>query len=179
MTIIAKKVGMQRVCDQEGRFSTVSVLSVLKSEVIGTKTIQKDGYDSLVKKVKFGKRCRIFESRDNDRSEYILKEGDIVDVESKTKGKGFAGVIKRHGFSRGPVSHGSDHHKKPGSIGSMYPQRVVRGKKMPGRMGGNNSTVKNLRVISVDDKNTFVVLSGSIPGPKGSLQKIRIVKKNG
>jgi len=103
----------------------------------------------------------------------VFKPGDIVQVRGISKGKGFAGVIKRHGFSRGPETHGSDHHRAPGSIGSMYPQRVFKGKKMPGRMGGDYVTVKGLEVVEVKAEKNLLAVKGAVPGPRGSLLEIK------
>ena len=100
-------------------------------------------------------------------------EGDTVRVTGTSKGKGFAGVIKRHNFSRGPMSHGSHHHRKPGSIGSAYPQHVFRGTKLPGRMGGVKVTTKGLKVMSIDVETNMIAIKGSIPGPNKSLVFIK------
>jgi len=103
----------------------------------------------------------------------VLKEGELVDVVGFTKGRGFQGVIKRHRFQRGPTSHGSDHHREPGSIGSMFPQRVVKGRKLPGRMGVRRVTVKNLKVVKIEPEKNIICLSGPVPGPKNNLVLIR------
>lgn len=99
--------------------------------------------------------------------------GDKIIVSGISKGKGFAGVIKRHGFSSGPETHGSEHHRAPGSIGSMFPQKVFRGKKMPGRMGQQKITVKNLEVINLDPKNNLLCVKGAVPGKNGSFVFLR------
>jgi large subunit ribosomal protein L3 len=103
----------------------------------------------------------------------IFKAGDKVDISGISKGKGFSGVIKRHGFSRGPASHGSDHHREPGSIGSMFPQRVVKGRKLPGRMGRKTVTIRNLKVIKVDSSRNLLCVAGAVPGAKNELLLIR------
>jgi len=103
----------------------------------------------------------------------IFKNGEAVDVTGISKGKGFSGVIKRHGFSRGPASHGSDHHREPGSIGSMFPQRVVKGRKLPGRMGRKTVTIRNLKVIKVDSSRNLLCVAGAVPGAKNELLLIR------
>jgi len=103
----------------------------------------------------------------------IFKEGDKVVVSGISKGKGFQGVIKRHGFSRGPASHGSDHHREPGSIGSMFPQRVVKGRKLPGRTGGQKVSIKNLEIVKVDKENNLLLIKGAVPGGKNNLLIIR------
>jgi len=106
----------------------------------------------------------------------IFEKDELVKIIGTGKGKGFQGTIKRHGFSRGPMSHGSHHHRKPGSIGSTYPQRVVKGKKMAGRMGNNQVTVKNAKIIDVDYDNNILVIKGSIPG--SNKHKIIIFKND-
>lgn len=103
----------------------------------------------------------------------IFKEGDKVSVSGISKGKGFQGVVKRHGFSTGPASHGSDHHREPGSIGSMFPQHVVKGRKLPGRMGGTKVTIKNLEVVKVDGNRNIICIKGAVPGPKNELLLIK------
>ena len=103
----------------------------------------------------------------------IFKVGDKVQVTGVSKGKGFAGVIKRHGFKRGPMSHGSHHHREPGSIGSMFPQHVFKGTKLPGRMGTDQVTTKNLKIASVDKENNLIAIKGAIPGPAKGLVILR------
>ncbi len=103
----------------------------------------------------------------------IFTEGEKVNVIGVSKGKGFTGVVKRYGFSKGPETHGSRHHRKPGSIGSMYPQRVVKGKKLPGRSGADQVTIKNLQVIRVDLEKNLLAVKGAIPGVRGSLLVIK------
>ncbi|OGD64128.1 50S ribosomal protein L3 [Candidatus Berkelbacteria bacterium RIFOXYA2_FULL_43_10] len=180
MKIIGKKVGMKRIFDSEGNIAAASIISLLSSKVVRKKSESSDGYYALVVNAKDGKREIVFESSGTDKSafgaEIPLKSGDLVNIQSKSKGKGFSGVIKKHGFSRGPKTHGSDHHRKPGSIGSMYPQRVVKGRKMPGRLGGDTATVRNLTVVDVDQRSGFVVVSGAIPGATGSIQKIEFAR---
>jgi len=99
----------------------------------------------------------------------MFSEGDVVQVSGISKGRGFQGVVKRHGFKTGPMAHGSDHHREPGSIGSTYPQRVIKGKKMPGHYGVDKVTVKNLKVVSVDAANNILAISGAVPGANGGL----------
>jgi len=101
-----------------------------------------------------------------------LLKTEFVDISGPSKGKGFTGVIKRYGFSRGPETHGSHHHRSTGSIGGAYPQRVIKGRKMPGRMGGTFTTVKNLKVFDVDKEQGIILVAGAIPGAKKSLIKV-------
>lgn len=128
---------------------------------------------------------KIKEFRINLVEDVDLKSGDKITVESLnindkvqvtgiTKGRGFQGVIKRHGFSRGPETHGSHHHRRPGSIGMCsFPARVLKGKKMPGRMGGVQVTIKNLEVVKIDAENNLVYLKGAVPGPNGNFIAIK------
>jgi len=104
----------------------------------------------------------------------IFKEGDKVAVSGVSKGKGFQGVVKRHGFHGGPRTHGQKHsEREPGSIGATWPQRVLKGKRMPGRMGGERITVKNLKIVKIDSENNLLAVSGAIPGRRGALLEIR------
>jgi large subunit ribosomal protein L3 len=182
---LTQKIGMSRVFDQDGKMIPVTLLKLKKAEIIRVKTKDSnDGYDScVVKVVSDSKNAKnnIFEFRVENPQEYKVgdtininqfSEKDLITVESKTKGKGFAGTIKRHGFHRGPVTHGSHNIRKPGSIGGGYPQRVVPGKKMAGRMGGQNSTIKNLEIVSVDAKEEMIMVAGSVSGSNNSTVKV-------
>ena len=102
----------------------------------------------------------------------LFKDITHVHVSGISKGKGFAGVIKRHGFSRGPETHGSDHHRAPGSIGSMYPQHTLKGRRLPGHMGNERITVQNLKVISIDSKQGLLMVKGAVPGANGTVLEI-------
>ena len=107
----------------------------------------------------------------------IFKEGDLVEVSGITKGKGFQGVVKRHGFHGGPKTHGQKNRlRAPGSIGSTAMQRVVKGRRMAGRMGGDRVTVKNLEIITVDPENNILEVKGAVPGRKGTLLEIRKIE---
>lgn len=103
----------------------------------------------------------------------VFNSGELVDVTGITKGKGFAGVIKRHGFQRGPMTHGSMYHRRTGSLGATDPQRVFKGRRLPGRAGGDRRTVKALRVVRVDADKNLLLVRGSVPGPKGALLVIK------
>lgn len=107
----------------------------------------------------------------------IFEVGDAVTVQAVSKGKGFAGTVKRHNFSTGPKTHGSHNYRAPGSIGAGYPQHVFKGQKMAGRMGHNTVTVKNLKVILVDSKNNIIGIKGAIPGPKKGLVRVQGISK--
>lgn len=108
----------------------------------------------------------------------IFSEGDYVDVSGTSKGKGFAGVIKRWNFRRGPMAHGSMYHRRVGSLGAVGPARVFKGRKMPGRMGGVRRTVQGLEVVKVDAERNLLLIRGSVPGPKGALLEIRETVKH-
>lgn len=187
--LIGAKIGMSRVFNEEGNNIAVTLVSALPADIIKQKTVKVDGYNAICAKVVKSKqdkeekdqKCIITEF--NTTEVEMPKVGDklLVDqfkvndkvvVAGKSKGKGFSGVIKRHGFHRGPKTHGSDHHRAVGSIGGAFPQRVVKGRKMPGRVGTNNVTIKNLRVLNIDTKNGVLAISGAIPGPKRSIIKI-------
>ena len=105
----------------------------------------------------------------------IFEVGDIIEVSAISKGKGFQGVVKRHGFRGGPRTHGNKHHERtPGSIGAQGPQKVLKGKKMAGRMGGERVTVKNLKILQIDKENNQLVLKGAVPGHRGTLVELRV-----
>jgi 50S ribosomal protein L3, bacterial len=103
----------------------------------------------------------------------LFQEGEYVDVTGTSKGKGFAGAIKRWNFHRGPMSHGSMYHRRVGSLGATDPQRVFKGRKLPGRMGGVRRTVQGLQIVKVDPERNLLLIRGSVPGPKGALLEIR------
>lgn len=108
----------------------------------------------------------------------IFNPGDTVEVSGVIKGHGFTGVVKRHGFSGGPRTHGQKHsEREPGSIGATWPQRVIKGMRMAGRMGGNRVTVKNLKILAVDKENNLLLVSGAVPGRKGTLIEVRALEK--
>ncbi len=198
--LLGKKIGMTRIFDDQGNAIPVTVIEVgpnLITQIIShgdkhkiqigygtTKHLSKPQKGHLTKSkidesLKYFRETAVTESEIKDLKPSqkldvsIFSIGDLVNVQAVSKGKGFSGVIKRHHFHRGPTTHGSDHHRAPGSIGSMYPQRVLKGRKMPGRLGGNQVTVKSLRVITIDAKENLLAVSGAIPGPKGSLMVIK------
>jgi large subunit ribosomal protein L3 len=201
--ILGKKIKMSQVFDEKGNVIPVTVVQAGPCYVTAIRTKEKDGYQAIqigfggTKKLtkpeekhleKAGikeklKHLREFEVGDEkvikslktgDRIDIsIFKEGDKITVSGISKGKGFAGVIKRWGFARGPETHGSDHHRRPGSIGSMFPQRVIKGKKMPGRMGGKRVTTKGLEIIRVIPETNILMIKGAVPGPRKGLIEIR------
>ncbi len=203
--IIGRKVGMTQVFDENGTVIPVTVIEAGPCQVVQLKTTETDGYDAVqlgfeeVKEsklnkpekghftkanVKLAKHLREFRGDISDVkigdeiNASIFADGESVDIQGTTKGKGFQGVIKRHGQHRGPMGHGSMYHRRPGSMGSTStPGRVFKGKKLPGHMGVDTVTIQNLKIVKVDlDKNAILV-KGSVPGNKGSILKIRLSVK--
>lgn len=200
-SILGRKVGMTQIYTQEGEVIPVTVIEAGPCVVVDKRTISRDGYNAIsigfepVKEkhttrpyrgqFKDGMQLRKFirEVRTDDIGSYnvgdeiratIFHPGDAVDVIGTSKGKGFQGVVRRHGFRGGRETHGSNFHRRPGSIGqSADPSRVYPGTRMPGRMGGARVTVQNLDVVQIDDKKNLVMIKGAVPGTKGSLVTIR------
>ncbi len=193
--ILGRKQGMSQVFDQEGKIAPVTVIKAGPCFVVQVKQQKKDGYqavklgfeDSKSAKKKKSKQKEAYKylrefQVDNDSLEIkpgdkitvdIFKKGETVKASGISKGKGFQGVVKRHGFSGGPASHGHRHVlRTPGSIGSAFPQRVVKGRKMPGHTGAQKRTVSNLEIISVDVENNLLAVKGAIPGANQGLIKI-------
>ena len=207
--IVGEKVGMTQVWDDENRVVPVTVVKVAPCRIVQVKRPESDGYSAL--QVTFGHRDprklnsptaghydkagvepgrRLVELRLEDVSEYqvgqeisvdILTQGDLIDVTAVSKGKGFAGVMKRHNFAGQRASHGAHRtHRMPGSIGACAtPARVFKGKKMAGRMGAEKVTTMNLTVVSADAERGLLLVKGSVPGPKGGIVLIRDAVKGG
>ena len=199
--LLGLKRGMTEVFDQDGRLTPVTVVEVTPNVVTQIKTKANDGYDAIQlgfdeKREKLANKPsvghtnkanttpkRFFkEIRGVNIEDYTLGQeikadiftrGEVIDVTGTTKGKGFQGVIKRHGQQRGPMGHGSHYHRRPGSMGTMRPMRVFKGKKLPGHMGTNVVTIQNLEVIMVDAENNVILIKGNIPGPKNGLVLIK------
>lgn len=180
--ILGEKLGMTRVFDSEGRNIAVSMIKAFPCVVSAIKTAEKDGYSAIqVKAVaKKGEKEKTVKASEF-RTEENLKVGDKITLEQFeigdkaavtgiSKGKGFAGTIKRHGFHRGPAGHGGNNVREPGSIGAQQPQRVVKGRKMAGHMGHETVTIKNLKIVDLD-KNIMLV-AGAIPGPRKTVLRI-------
>jgi len=193
--LIGRKVGMTQVFQADGTMVAVSVLAIEPNTVTRLRTEDRDGYTAVqlgtevVKKLTkpeagqlkdLPKVATIREFRVDDVDAYTVGQtltiedmfsaGDDVDVTGVSKGKGFAGHIKRHNFHRGPKTHGSDHHREPGSIGpGTTPGRVYRGLKMAGHMGDERVTIKNVRVVRTDPDRNLLMVAGSLPGARGSL----------
>ena len=203
--ILGRKVGMTQVFSKDGKLIPVTVVSVPANTVMQIKTKDTDGYDAIQlgvvdKKEKNSSRASVGHAKKaNTTPKRFLKEirdcegnyqvgdqisadtfevGDIVDVTGTSKGKGFAGSIKRHGQHRGPTTHGSNYHRGPGSLGTMLPKRVLKGKNLPGHMGAETVTVQNLEIIEVNPAEEYILVSGNVPGAKNSLVLIRSAVKN-
>lgn len=204
--LIGKKLGMTRLFTEDGRWIDVTVLEAGPCTVVQRKTKETDGYDAVqlgyddinekrcnkplrghYKKAGIAPKRTLRELRVGENSELgqgdevkadIFAMGDRVDVSGKSKGKGFAGVIKRHGFSGGPGGHGSHLHRAPGSIGqSADPSKVYKGKKMPGRMGNHRVTVRNLEVVTVDSERNLLMVRGCVPGANGGVVVVKKTSK--
>lgn len=200
--IIGKKIGMTQIFDEKGNVVPVTVIEATPNVVAQVKTVETDGYNSIqlgygeVKdkhinkpekghftKAGLAAKKHLREFRVEDVENYkvgdevkadIFEAGEKIDVQGTTKGKGFQGVIKRHGQHRGPMGHGSMYHRRPGSMGpTSTPGRVFKGKKLPGHMGAETVTIQNLEVIKVDLDKNIILVKGSVPGAKGSILKIK------
>jgi large subunit ribosomal protein L3 len=193
--LIGRKVGMTQVFQEDGTMVAVSVLEVAPNTVTRLRTSEVDGYTAVQLGTDVKKRLTkpragqlkglpsvgtVREFRMDDLSGYevgqtiavaeMFAPGDLVDVTGVSKGKGFAGHIKRHHFSRGPKTHGSDHHREPGSIGpGTTPGRVYKGVRMAGHMGDEQVTTKKVKVVRADADRNLLLLKGSLPGSRGSL----------
>ena len=204
--ILGRKLGMTQVFTKSGKLIPVTVIEVEPNVVTQIKTIENDGYEAVqlgfdTKREKLATKAsightnkanttpkRFFrEIRGVEIDNYslgqeiscdIFEAGEVVDVTGTTKGHGFQGVIKRHGQSRGPMGHGSHYHRRPGSMGTMRPMRVFKGKKLPGHMGVLTVTIQNLEIVSVDKENNVILVKGNVPGPKKSLVIIKSSVKN-
>ena len=204
--ILGKKIGMTQVFTEEGKLIPVTVVEVEPNVVTQIKTVEKDGYDAIqlatgtttekhnnkpkmghLKKANTEPKRFLKEIRGVNVNDYTLGQvlkaedvftsGESVDVTGTSKGKGFQGVIKRWNQSRGPMGHGSQYHRGVGSLGTMLPMHVIKGKKMPGHMGNVQRTVQNLEIVAVDVENSVILVKGNVPGPKKSLVMIRTAVK--
>lgn len=204
-TLIGKKVGMTQIFDEKGRVIPVTVIEAGPCVVAQVKSVETDGYNAIqlgfgdVKESKLNKPEKGHFAKANIAPKKHLREfrldsvegitvgteltvtefaeGDRLDIQGTTKGKGFQGVIKRHGQSRGPMAHGSRYHRRPGSMGSIAANRVLKGKKLPGQTGGNIVTVQNLEVVKVDTERNVLLIKGNVPGAKKSLVMVRSAVK--
>ncbi len=196
--IMAKKIGMTQIFDENGKFVPVTVIEAGPCMVIQKKTLKNDGYSAIqvgfvdkkekqtnkptkghfdkagVTPKRFIQEFRLenaetFEVGTEIKAD-VFVAGDKVDVSGVSKGKGFQGAIKRHNFTRGPMSHGSKYHRSAGSMGAnTYPGRVMKGKCLAGHMGSENVTIQNLEVVRVDADKNLILIRGAVPGARGSL----------
>ena len=200
--LIGKKVGMTQIFDENGTVIPVTVIEAGPCVVAQVKTLENDGYEAVqlgfgeVKENKLNKPVKGHFAKANVTAKKYLREfrldsiegikvgdelkadvfaaGEKIDVQGTSKGKGFQGVIKRHGQHRGPMGHGSMYHRRPGSMGATStPGRVFKGKKLPGHMGRVTVTIQNLDVVKVDMDKNVILVKGSVPGAKGSILKIK------
>ena len=204
--ILARKVGMTQIYDENGRVVPVTVLEAGPCRVVQVKSTDTDGYNSIQLGFVDKKENRVnrptkghFQKADTKPLQYLkefrvddssvyspgqelradtFSAGDYVDVSAVARGKGFAGSIKKMGFSRGPKTHGSHYHRGPGSLGSVDAARVFKGRRLPGRMGGWRRTIQSLSVVETDAEKNLILVKGSVPGPRGGLVEIKeAVKK--
>ena len=204
--ILGIKRGMTQVFGTNGKLVPVTVVEVEPNVISQIKTKENDGYDAIqlaavekketrankpeighLKKANATPKRFLRELRGVDVSAYslgqeikadIFEVGEVVDVTGTSKGKGTQGVIKRWNQSRGPMSHGSQYHRGVGSLGTLRPMRVLPGKKMAGRMGGEQVTVQNLEIVAIDLENNVILIKGNVPGPKKSLVFVKSAIKN-
>ena len=204
--ILGRKIGMTQVFDQDGKLTPVTVVEVTPNVVTQIKTMENDGYEAIqlgfdTKREKLATKAsightnkanttpkRFFkEIRGVNINDYTLGEeikadifevGEVVDVTGTTKGKGFQGNIKKYNQSRGPMGHGSKYHRGVGSLGTMLPKRVFKGRGLPSHMGVNTVTIQNLEIVDVDLENNAILVKGNIPGPKKGLVIIKSAVKN-
>lgn len=175
--ILAEKIEMSQIFDESGTVRPVTLFRALPNMVTSIRTQEKDGYEAI--QVEMGRSKREFRGRfeaktDDTITVSLFREGDMVSISGTSKGKGFQGVVKRHGFHGGPRTHGQKHsEREPGSIGAVWPQRVLKGTRMAGRMGGERVTVRNLKVIKVFHDDNLLAVAGAVPGRRGSLVEIR------
>jgi len=205
--ILGTKVGMTQVFNEDGKLVPVTVVSCEPNVVLQKKTMENDGYESIQlgykdKRVKLANKPELghFAKSNSNPKRYlqevrgpelynfevgqeikvnIFAEGEVVDVTGTSKGKGFAGSIKRHGQHRGPMAHGSRYHRGPGSMGPIDPNHVRPGKNLPGHMGHETVTIQNLEIVKVDVERNVLLIKGSVPGPKKGLVLVKHAVKSG
>jgi len=204
--ILGRKIGMTQVFAENGDLIPVTVIEATPNVVLQKKTVETDGYEAIqlgfedkreklsnkpekghVAKASTAPKRFIREFRGLDTANYEVgqevsvesfAEGDVIDVTGTTKGKGFQGVIKRHGQSRGPMAHGSRYHRRPGSMGPVAPNRVFKQKNLPGQMGGNVVTIQNLQIVRVDAERNLLLVKGNVPGSRKSLVVVKAAIKS-
>ncbi|ADG81182.1 50S ribosomal protein L3 [Thermincola ferriacetica] len=199
--ILGKKIGMTQIFNEQGEVLPVTVVEAGPCVVVQKKTVETDGYNSIqlgfgekreslltkplkghfakagVKPMKYLKEFKVVNIDDYQLGQEIkvdiFEAGERVDVEGTSKGKGFAGTIKRYNFQRGPMAHGSKSHRRVGSAGAKGPARVFKGTKRPGHLGAEKVTIQNLEIVKVDPERNLLLIKGAIPGPKGSLVAVK------
>jgi large subunit ribosomal protein L3 len=204
--ILGRKIGMTQIFNEEGKAVPVTVIQAGPCVVVQTKSAKTDGYEAIqvgyeeqkesrvvkplkghfskaqVKPLKFLREFRLENAAEYKVGQEIgvdvFQEGDKVDVSGISKGKGFQGTIKKHNFQRGPMAHGSKYHRRTGSLGALGPNRVFKGRKLPGRMGSDKVTVQNLQVVKVDKERNLLLVKGSVPGPNKALLTIKASVKS-
>ena len=177
---LAEKVNMTQLFDESGKVIPATILKAKGVTVTGLRTKERDGYDAIQVKSNLSNVIKEFRTGAGDLqigaviAADIFSIGDIVKITGTTKGKGFQGVVKRHGFKGGWGQHGQKHsHREPGSIGATWPQRVLKGKRMAGRMGSDSMTFKSVEILDVDTDNGLILVKGQVPGSRGSLIELR------
>ncbi|WDL98940.1 50S ribosomal protein L3 [Alicyclobacillus sp. ALC3] len=203
--ILGRKLGMTQVFSEDGTVIPVTVIEAGPCVVLQKKDVAVDGYEAIqvgfadkkpnratkaeqghAKKADTAAKRFVREFRGVDLGTYeigqqlradVFAEGEVVDVIGTSKGKGYAGPVKRHNQARGPMAHGSKYHRGVGSLGAVAPNRVFKGQTMAGRMGGERTTVQNLVVVRVDADRNLLLIKGAIPGPKNSFVTVRSAKK--
>lgn len=204
--ILGKKIGMTQVFTTDGKLVPVTVVEIEPNVVTQVKTLESDGYEAIqlgyettrekvsnkakighAKKANTAPKRFLKEIRGVDIASYelgsevkadLFEAGEIVDVTGISKGKGYQGVIKKNNQHRGPMGHGSKYHRGVGSLGTMLPKRVLKGKALPSHMGSDQVTIQNLEIIKVDLENNCILVKGSIPGAKKTLVVIRSAAKS-
>ena len=190
---------MSQIFDEKGKIVPITLIEAGPCQVLQVKTEEKDGYNAIqigfmkkakkIKKTEKGKEYRYkkeFKIVKEDKSSFppfavaqvievsVFKEGEKIKVSGISKGKGFQGAVKRWGFAGRGASHGVKHEARTlGSTGGAFPERVIKGRKMPGRMGSEKITIKNLKIVKIDEENNIIAVKGAIPGRKGTLLEIR------
>jgi len=195
--ILGKKIGMTQIFTTEGRVVPVTVVEAGPCPVVQKKTVATDGYNAIqigfsflreslsnkprkghfqkasLKPMRYVREFRISDVESYEIGQEVKVDlftvGDRIDVVGTSKGKGFAGMIKRHHASRGPMAHGSKYHRRTGSLGAKGPARVFKGRKLPGRMGGERVTVQNLEVVRIDADKNLILIKGAVPGANKSM----------
>ncbi|MRX72545.1 50S ribosomal protein L3 [Bacillus lacus] len=204
--ILGRKIGMTQVFAENGNLIPVTVIEAAPNVVLQKKSTENDGYEAIqigfddkreklankpekghVAKANTAPKRFVKEFRGVNLGEYevgqevkvdIFSAGEFVDVSGVSKGKGFQGAIKRHNQSRGPMSHGSRYHRRPGSMGPVAPNRVFKNKLLPGRMGGEQITVQNLEIVKVDAERNLLLIKGNVPGPRKAMITVKSAVKS-